>query len=100
MDKLEQKLWDVCLGIVRHQGLRLMIIRNFGHLRVWTVDAFSTKNIGQPYNEITGKDITPYVTNVDFYSPSGKSILEQAQGTPLVTMKFGHDEYVLILEVR
>jgi hypothetical protein len=99
MEKLEQKVWDACLGIVKHQGFRLMIIRNFGELGVWIVDDFSSKGIGQNYNEITGRNITPYIRNIDFYSPGNKSIMEQAQGAPTVTMKFGHDEYIWILNV-
>ena len=50
MEKLEQKVWDACLGIVKHQEFHLMIIRNFGELSVWIDDTFLSKGIGQNYN--------------------------------------------------
>ncbi len=97
---LTNNIWEVCLGIVKYQGVQLMVLENFGELSFWIVDSFSTKGIGQSYNELTGKDITQYLSHQAFYSPSGKSLLEQAQGVKRVTMKFGHDNYIWVLNVE
>lgn len=100
MKELTDEVYKACLSIVKHHKKRVIIFKNFGLIKIWVEDMFSTKGIGQPYNELTGQDITNYMSNYDFYSASGKSILEQAQGTDTVTIKFGHDDYIRIMEVQ
>ena len=39
---LTNNIWEVCLGIVKHQGVQLMVLENFGELSFWIVDSFST----------------------------------------------------------
>lgn len=99
MKDLTKELWDICLGITRYQETPLLVIKNFGELSIWIVDFFSPKGIGQNYNEVQGRDVTAYLTNQNFYAPSGKTILEQAQGVQRVTLKFGHDDYIYIVDV-
>lgn len=97
---LKSDVWEICLGIVKYQKVQIIVLRNFGELSFWLVDSFSSKGIGQSYNEITGRDVTKYLSNQAFYLPSGKSLLEQSQGTRTVTMKFGHDDYIWVLNVE
>ena len=39
-DLLTGNIWEVCLGIVKHQGVQLMVLENFGELSFWIVDSF------------------------------------------------------------
>lgn len=94
---LTKEIWDACINIVKYQHQQIIILNNFGMISIWMVEDFDTKGIGKDFNTLVGKEITAYINNFDFYSPSGKSILEQAQGNSRITMKFGHDNYIRLL---
>lgn len=99
MKELDEETYQACLSLVKSQKQRIVILKNFGLVSIWIEDIFAPKGIGQEYNELTGREITKYMHNYSFYSAAGKSILDQAQGTSQVTIKFGHDEYIRILNV-
>lgn len=97
MEFLTKEFFDICLNVVKQQKISLMIMKNFGVISVWIVDYFDPKGVGKNYNYFEGREVTSYLKNHDFYAPAGKTILEQAQGINKTHLKFGHDEYIYIL---